>query len=311
MIRQASIDITAVGGYLPLKVVVNDDFASMVATSNEWITSHTGIRERRFASVSMLTSDMAAEAARSMSVDLSDVDGIIVATATPDYQGFPSTACVLVEKLGLSQVKIAFDLVAGCTGFVYALEQARALVHCGSCRKMLVVGAEKMSSVLDFSDRNTCVLFGDGAGCVIVEEGDGLKRTLLGVEGKGADSLYINQSRHIVMNGRAVYNFAVTKMTEIIARLTQEEGISLADISWIVPHQANERIIKAAAERLGVDVEKFYLNVSRYANTSAATIPLALWDMEKEGKLKQGDILLLVAFGAGLTYGGNCLVWKK
>lgn len=311
MTSQNSIDILSVGGSLAKRIVTNDELSHIVETSDEWITTHTGIKERRFSEDGVLTSDLAVEAALSMGVSLSDVDGVIVATATPDYKGFPSTACIIVEKLHLNNVHVAFDMAAGCTGFIYALETARALVVAGTCSKLLIFGAETMSSVLDFTDRNTCVLFGDGAGCALVAAGSGLKKSIIGVEGSGAKSLYINSKNHLKMDGRAVYKFAVARIVEVIQNLADDMGTTPSDITWIVPHQANERIIRAAAARLHIREDKFFLNVDKMANTSAASIPLALWDMDTQGKLKKGDSVLLIGFGAGLTYGGNYLIWNK
>jgi 3-oxoacyl-[acyl-carrier-protein] synthase-3 len=261
------------------------------------------------------------------------LDMIVLATVTPDYIGSPSTACIVQEKLGAKQAA-AMDISAGCSGFVYALETAAGLLSLrAEKRRALVLGVEVLSKVTDWDDRGSCVLFGDGAGAVVLEktpspaEGPGkrgLLRTTLGADGSGADYLILRRGggrfpfkagetidtpAHIEMNGRAVYNFAVKAMTETIEKLLAEEGIGAADLAWIVPHQANARIVQAAAKRLEIPEEKFFLNIEEYANTSAASIPIALDELNRGGRLRRGDLILTVGFGGGLTYGGNLIVW--
>lgn len=309
MEQQESIVISALGSYLPDKIITNDNLSKIVDTSDKWIVSHTGIKERRYASENEKVSDLAIKAIKNMKKNVSDVDAIIVATATPDYKGFPSTACVISEKMQLSNVNIAFDLTAGCTGFIYALENARALIMARSAKKVLVVGTEILSRVVDFTDRNTCVLFADGAGCVLVEKGNGVFNSIIKVEKMGSNQLFIDKKSHIKMNGRAVYNFAVKRLVDTIEMLVDKNNIDLKDIDYIVPHQANNRILQAAAKRLNIAEDKFYSNVDKVANTSAASIPIALDYLSKEVEIKKGANILLVGFGAGLTYGGVFFKW--
>lgn len=312
-----SIQITAVGAYAPPKVLTNTELSTIVDTSDEWIRSHTGIGERHIAEKEQTTSDLAMLAVEDLLTRFGrskeEIDGIVVATATSDYPGFPSTACLLAERLGTSGP--ALDVSAGCTGFIYALEVARAMILSNSMRNALVIGAEKLSSVINWKDRNTCVLFGDGAGCVLLEQDSskqGLLDTLLKAEGAGSGALTIDPGqRCITMEGRAVYNFAVRSIGETILSLVQRNNLTIDDIDWIVPHQANKRIISACAKRYSLNEDAFYLNIEHYANTSAASIPLALAEMQKRGLLKEGQKLLFVGFGAGLTYGGSLLVWHQ
>lgn len=321
--------VRSVGSYLPHEVVTNDDLAKRIDTSDEWIFSHTGIKRRRIASEQEACSDLAFEAARlaleRAGIPASEIDLIIVATATPDYNGFPSTACIVQERLGASRAG-AMDMAAACTGFIYAVETASNFIRSGAAQNVLVIGSETLSRVLDWKDRNTCVLFGDGAGAVLLsaEEGDsGVIRSLLRSDGSGAEHLLIpaggsrapfrvgasgQQNACIQMNGRQVYNFAVRVIGETIKTLLGDE-IGLADIAYIVPHQANVRIMNAAAKRLGIPNEKFYMNIEEYANTSAASIPIALDEMVSRERLKRGDLIITVGFGGGLTYGGNLIRW--
>jgi 3-oxoacyl-[acyl-carrier-protein] synthase-3 len=261
------------------------------------------------------------------------LDMIVLATATADYYGCPPTACIVQDKLGAKNAG-AMDLSAGCTGFIYALETAAGLLARNPGRKRaLVIGSEVLSRVTDWDDRGSCVLFGDGAGAVVIEktanpsEGPGrrgLLRTILRADGSGAESLIIRQggsrhpfkkgetvekATHLEMNGRAVYNFAVKAVTETIGNLLEQEGITAGDVSRIVPHQANARIVQAAGKRLGIPEEKFFLNIEEYANTSAASIPIALDEMNRSGQARRGDLILTVGFGGGLTYGGNLIIW--
>ncbi|NCC64933.1 MAG: ketoacyl-ACP synthase III [Spirochaetia bacterium] len=312
-----SIQITALGSYAPPKVVTNTDLKNLVDTSDAWIQSHTGIQERHIAQHDMSTCDMAylsiEDLLKTHNRKASEIDGIICATATADYPGFPSVACMLAERLGTTGP--AMDISAGCTGFIYALEVARSMIASQSMKNALVVGSEKLSSVIDWKDRNTCVLFGDGAGCALLEakdEGIGIMDTYLKAEAAGSKSLVINpQTRAIEMDGRAVYAFAVRTIGQTIETLVKRNNLSLDEIDWIVPHQANKRIITACAKRFEIQEEKFYMNIQHYANTSAASIPIALKEMEQKGLLKEGQKILLVGFGAGLTYGGTLLTWHQ
>ncbi|MGH0052554.1 MAG: beta-ketoacyl-ACP synthase III [Sphaerochaetaceae bacterium] len=310
-----SVHITALGSYTPSKVVTNTDLSEMVDTSDLWIKSHTGIRERHIAEKNELTSTLAYRATQDLleaySIEASHIDGIICATATPDYSGFPSVACMIAEQFGITGP--AMDVSAGCTGFIYALEVARAMIAIGSMRNALVIGAEKLSSVVNWKDRNTCVLFGDGAGCALLEaseEGTGILDTLLKAEAAGTKALVVSQENHTIeMDGRAVYSFAVRTIGQTIRTLVERNNLSIEEIDWIVPHQANQRIIQACAKRYEIPEEKFYMNIAHYANTSAASIPLALREMDKKDLLKHGQKILMVGFGAGLTYGGTLLTW--
>ncbi len=290
----------------------------MVDTSDAWIQSHTGIRERHIADEEETTSNLAYKAIEdlltSYNLEASHIDGIVCATATPpDYPGFPSVACMIAEQFGITGP--ALDVSAGCTGFIYALEVARAMIATGSMKNALVVGAEKLSSVVNWKDRNTCVLFGDGgAGCALLEpskeEETGFIDTLLKAEAAGTKALTIHPEKHAIeMDGRAVYSFAVRTIGSTIETLVKRNNLAMEDIDWIVPHQANQRIIQACSKRYGIPEEKFYMNIDRFANTSAASIPLALREMDRAGLLKKGQRILMVGFGAGLTYGGTLLTW--
>jgi 3-oxoacyl-[acyl-carrier-protein] synthase-3 len=340
-----AIEITGTGRGVPSQRVTNQDLAARLDTSDEWIRSHTGIGARHLAAEESAASDLALEAAQkalAMSASMSGggweaaaqtLDMIVLATVTPDHIGSPSTACIVQEKLGAKQAA-AMDISAGCSGFIYALETAAGLLSLRAGKKRaLVLGAEVLSKVTDWDDRGSCVLFGDGAGAAVLEktsapaEGPGkrgLLRTVLGADGAGAGYLMlrrggsrfpfkagetIDKPAHIEMNGRAVYNFAVKAMTETIEKLLAEEGIGVTDLAWIVPHQANARIVQAAAKRLDIPEEKFFLNIEEYANTSAASIPIALDELNRDGKLRRGDLVMTVGFGGGLTYGGNLIVW--
>ncbi len=310
------IYISAIGSYVPEKIVTNNDLAKSVDTSDEWIHSHTGIRERRIADTEEKCSDLAVKAALNLFAKgkriKDDIDGIVVATATADHYGFPSTACIVAEKLGIKGAA-ALDIGAGCTGFIYALEVARGMILSGSMTKALVFGSEKLSEVVNWKDRNTCVLFGDGAGCVLLEKAEeqkGIIDSTLHAEGSGSLALAITQdTQTITMEGRAVYAFAVRAIGETILELLRRNDLTIADITWIVPHQANNRIIAACSKRYGFDASLFYMNIERYANTSAASIPIALAEMDEKGLLKSGQKILFVGFGAGLTYGGTLIQW--
>jgi 3-oxoacyl-[acyl-carrier-protein] synthase-3 len=343
-----AVEIIATGRAAPPRRVTNGDLAERLDTSDEWIRSHTGIGARHIAGEGVAVSDLALEAARNALTqavetgrvpetsikDLAEtLDFIVLGTSTPDYQVCPSAACIVQDKLGASRAG-AMDLGAGCSGFVYSLETAAGLLELrGGRKRALVIGAEILSRFVDWNDRSMCVLFGDGAGAVLVEktgapnegpEKRGLLRTILGSDGAGAEHLIVRKggSRnayragdivdlppHIEMNGRAVYNFAVKNVTGAIEQLLLEENITINDIRRIVPHQANARIIQAAAKRLGIPEEKFFMNIEGYANTSAASIPIALDELNRSGGIARGDMILIVGFGAGLTYGGGLIIW--
>jgi 3-oxoacyl-[acyl-carrier-protein] synthase-3 len=352
METKMAIEIIGTGKAVPAQRVSNDDLAARVDTSDEWIRSHTGIGNRHFADDETATSDIALEAAKNALAmgagyrgdDLGErdrcaaemaksIDMIILGTATPDYVGTPSTACIVQHKLGAENAG-AFDVSAGCTGFIYGLEAAAGMLSIGGSRKRaLVIGAEVLSKVMDWNDRNTCVLFGDGAGAVVIEKTDapcegpkrrGLIRTLLYADGSGSEHLLfrrggtrnpfkpgetIERGICVEMNGQEVYNFAVRAVFDTARALMQAEGLEPDDITWIVPHQANARIVQSAVKRLKIPAEKFYLNIEEYANTSAASIPLALDEMNRDGKLNKGDLIMTIGFGGGLTYGGNIIIW--
>lgn len=337
--------ITALACYVPPRVVTNDELSQTVDTSDEWIVSHTGIRERRIADSGTSASDLAIEAGRraleQRGIEPADIDLVIVATSTPDYMPFPASACMVQHRLGCATAG-AFDLQAGCTGFVYGLETARAFVAAAGARRVLVIGSEVLTSITNWSDRNTCVLFGDGAGAVIVEAAGGgeaagsgmnatsaaaahrIVRSWLRSDGGGETALMrsvggsrvpFDSERHgqadmyLTMDGKRVYLFAVDAIVQTVRRICAQAEMEPNDLDWIVPHQANLRIIEAAAKRLRLPVERFYTNLERYANTSAASIPLALEEMAQGGLLEPGMTALTVGFGAGLTYGGNLIIW--
>jgi len=320
--------IQSAGFYVPENIRTNDELSSMVDTNDEWIYTHTGIRERRIAGPSEAASDLAVKASeialKRGQVSPEDIDLILVATSTPDYNSFPSTASLVQEKLGITGAG-AMDLAAACTGFAYGLETARVFINAGSAKKVLVIGTEIFSRIVDWSDRNTCVLFGDGAGAVVVsstESGESqIFDSILGSDGAGAEYLMREGggsrcpnptegvSPFVTMNGRRVYNFAVKVIGKTIMDLLERHNLTIDDIDYIVPHQANIRIIEASAKRTGIPLEKFYTNMEKYANTSAASIPIALGEMEDKGLLKRGNLIITVGFGAGLTYGGNILRW--
>ena len=324
-----SIAIRSVGVSIPEKRMVNDDLAAIVETNDEWIRSHTGIGARHIAADGQQTSDLAAQAALSAlekaKVSPREIDLIVLATATPDYFGFPSTACIVQDKIG-AQGCAALDVNAGCTGFIYALDVASSMLEARKARHALVIGAEALSRIVDWQDRSTCVLFGDGAGAAVIsrieEAGRGLIASVLGAEGSGAMDLFLIQEERnatferaaplvpkISMNGKKVYDFAVKTITVLVKRLLHASAYRIEDFKWIVPHQANARIVQAAAKRLGVDESRFYLNMMEYANTSAASIPIALDEMDAKGMLQKGDLIMLVGFGAGLTYGAQAIRW--
>ena len=333
--------ITGTGISIPAKKIDNEELSSFMDTSDEWIRSHTGIGSRHIAGDDIATSDLAIEAShqalKSAGIKAEQVDLIIVATATPDYLGFPSTACIVQGALGAENAA-AFDLVAGCTGFIYGLDAADAMLRNRSFNNTgnkyaLVIGSEILSHKVDWNDRNTAVLFGDGAGAVVLEnrenlddseESLGLVGSILKSDGTGFEALIVPKggSRNpykngelvgsgsfIEMDGRKVYNFAVRVNTLLVKELLIKQGLTMEDIKWIVPHQANSRILQAVAKRIGFSQEKIFMNIEKYANTSAASIPIALNELLSSGQLQRGDWIMMLGFGAGLSYGGNLIQW--
>jgi 3-oxoacyl-[acyl-carrier-protein] synthase-3 len=311
--------VRGVGGYLPAKVLTNADLSKMVDTTDEWITARTGIAKRHIAAEGETTSDMAAAAARkameAAGVGPDDIDLIIVATATPDYT-FPATATVVQNKLGITR-GAAFDLQAVCSGFVYAVATADNFLARGQFERALVIGAETFSRILDWSDRSTCVLFGDGAGAIVLERqtkaqaGDrGVKGIHLRSDGRYRDLLYVDGGPsttqtvgHLRMVGNQVFKHAVGKISDSVKAAAADAGLAVSEIDWFVPHQANQRILNAVAERLGLDEHKVISTVADHGNTSAASVPLALAVATEDGRVKPGDLILIEAIGGGLTWG--------
>lgn len=322
--------ILGTGRALPDKIVTNNDLAKTVDTNDEWVVSRTGIRERRIADPEVATSDLATEAAlkalAKAGVKAEDIDLIIVATSTPDFSAFPATACVVQKNIGAKKAA-AFDLETACSGFVYSMVIANQFIATGMYKYCLVIGAEVFSRIIDWSDRNTCVLFGDGAGAVVLgpAEGDnGILASELGADGEGSRFLdvYAGGTRMPVtqevldkklntirMDGSEVFKFAVRIMEQASVAALGKAGMVAADIDYLVPHQANIRIVSAAAKRLGLSLEKVAVNLDKYANTSAASVPIALDEALEAGKIKDGDIVVMVGFGAGLTWGAAVLRW--
>ena len=320
--------ITAVGRYLPEERLTNHDLEKMVDTSDEWIRSRTGIQERRILrDKDKATTYMAIEAAREAldrrGMDPADIDVIIVATVTPDMF-FPANACQVQEALGAVKAW-GFDLSAACTGFVFGLATAASLIECGRYRNVLLIGSDKMSSITDYTDRNTCVLFGDAAGAVLLEpdtSGNGLVDTVNRSDGKNWEALCMlgggslnppthetvdRKMHYIHQDGRTVFRFAVSAFANVAAEVMQRNGLTSRDVRYFVPHQANQRIIQAAARRMGLGEDQVMLNINRYGNTTAATIPLCLYDWEHE--LRKGDNIILAAFGGGFTWGAAYMRW--
>ncbi len=328
--ERISVIIRGTGSYYPGTVVTNDDLAARVDTSDEWIRSRTGIRERRFAGAGESTSDMATAAARraleSAGIGAEAVDLVVVATMTPDMP-FPATACLVQSKLGLPKVA-AFDLQAACSGFVYGLSVVSGLLRGGEFNTALLIGAEKMSSVLDFEDRSTCVLFGDGAGAAVLTRDDtpgcGILGSLTGADGSNPDLLcqpgggsslpasvgtVAARSHFLKMNGKEIFKTAVRTMGSASLDLLERYGYRPSDLDLVIPHQANMRIIDSLAKRLDLPMERFHNDLDRFGNTSAASIPIALDEALRAGRIKRGDLLLLVAFGAGLTWASSLVKW--
>ncbi len=325
--------IIGTGSFMPEKVLTNDDISKIVDTSDEWITTRTGIKERRIAAEGQATSDLAAEAARRAIADAGicpeEISLIVVATVTPDMF-FPSTACFVQKKIGAANA-VCFDISAACSGFLYALQVARHFINTGNRTTALVIGAEKLSSLINWQDRNTCVLFGDGAGAVVIrraEEGSDAQgrvlSTVMGSDGNLADLLKVpgggsacpitaenapSRPNTIHMEGRETFKHAVTRMCQASEQALEMAGLKKEDITLIIPHQANLRIIQAIADRLGLPHDKAFVNLDKYGNTSAATIPVALDEARRAGRLKKGDIVLLVAFGGGFTWASSVVRW--
>jgi len=321
--------ITAVGMYVPQKIYDNKYFESIVDTNDEWIVTRTGIKERRILE-NGATSDMASEAIidllKSKKLSPEEIDLIIVATVTPDMF-FPSTACLVQNKIGAKNAW-GFDLSGACSGFLFALQTGASFIESGNYKKVIVVGADKMSAITDYTDRNTCILFGDAAAAVLLEPTEdlnyGIKDSLLFCDGSGKDSLYMkgggslnpashetvdNKWHYIYQDGKAVFKVAVKGMADVAVDIMKKNNLKSEDIAYLVPHQANLRIIDATAERMGVTKDKVMINIDKYGNTTAATIPLCLVEYYREGKVKKGDNLILAAFGAGYTWGSIYLTW--
>lgn len=306
--------IIGISGFVPGKPVSNKDLSKIVTDSDpDWVKTRTGIEYRHFAGKDIHSSDMAhsasIEALEKSGLKSEDLDLIIVCTTSPD-NSFPSTATKLQGKLGCKNIP-SFDLQAVCAGFVYGLETANNFIESGKYNNVLLVGVDKMSSLLDMKDRATAVLFGDGAGAVILQKSMGnYPLTDIYSDGSCWDILYTDQEQNTIqMNGKEVYKHAVEKMWASMVSLLKKSGLSIDDISYVVPHQANERIIDSIAKKFDLPAEKVVKTISKYANNSAATIPLALWDMSKEGKLKKGDLIIMTALGGGLTWGSALLEW--
>ncbi|MBX6358773.1 MAG: ketoacyl-ACP synthase III [Acidobacterium ailaaui] len=323
--------ISALGTYVPPRTLTNADLEKMVETSDQWIVERTGIRERHLVEKGQATSDMAVEAARKClaerGVAPEEVEAILVATVTPDMM-FPSTACLVQNKLG-AKGAWGFDLSAACSGFVYALQMGTKLVESGAHSKVLVIGADTMSSIIDYTDRATCILFGDGAGAVLIEpasEGEvGMVDYVHEIDGSGACSLYMpgggslhpssaetvaKKMHYVHQDGQAVYKYAVRKMAEATEKVLERNGLKGTDLGCFIPHQANKRIILSTAERLGMPTERVIINIDRYGNTTAGTIPIAMQTAREEGRLKKEDLVLIASVGAGFTVGAALLRWE-
>ncbi|WP_408010699.1 beta-ketoacyl-ACP synthase III [Pseudalkalibacillus sp. A8] len=307
--------VIGIGRYVPERVMTNADLEKMVDTSDEWIRTRTGIEERRIAENDMDTSHMAEragkEALRDAGLDASDIDLILVATVTGDY-GFPSVACLIQERLGATNA-VAMDISAACAGFIYGMITAKQYIDTDTYKNVLVIGVEKLSKITDWEDRNTAVLFGDGAGAAVIAPVDDDKGILsfdMGSDGSGAKYLYQNGD-HLYMNGREVFKFAVRQMPESSMKVVEKAGLKKEDVDFLIPHQANIRIMEAARERLGLPQEKMASTVAKYGNTSSSSIPIALVEARESGKVKDGDVLVLVGFGGGLTWGAVALRWGK
>ena len=321
--------ITGVGGYVPDYILNNEELSRMVDTTDEWITTRVGIKERRILTEEGLgTSYLARKAAKQLiqktGVDPDTIDALIVTTTTPDYK-FPSTASIVLGKLGLKNA-FAFDFSAACCGFLYTLDVAASMIQSGRYKKIIVIGADKMSSLVDYTDRATCVLFGDGAGAVLVEateeENVGVQNSYLRTDGQGLPFLHMkaggsvcppshftvdHRLHYLYQEGRTVFRYAVTDMSNDVMKIMEMNNLKADEVNWVIPHEANLRIIEAVTKRAGIPLDKVVVNIERYGNTSAATIPLALWDAESQ--LKKGDNIIFTAFGAGFVHGASFYKW--
>ena len=321
--------ITGVGGYVPDYILNNEELSRMVDTTDEWITTRVGIKERRILTEEGLgTSYLARKAAKQLiqktGVDPDTIDALIVTTTTPDYK-FPSTASIVLGKLGLKNA-FAFDFSAACCGFLYTLDVAASMIQSGRYKKIIVIGADKMSSLVDYTDRATCVLFGDGAGAVLVEateeENVGVQNSYLRTDGQGLPFLHMkaggsvcppshftvdHRLHYLYQEGRTVFRYAVTDMSNDVMKIMEMNNLTADDVNWVIPHEANLRIIEAVTKRAGIPLDKVVVNIDHYGNTSAATIPLALWDAESN--LKKGDNVIFTAFGAGFVHGASFYKW--
>lgn len=321
--------ITGVGGYVPDYILNNEELSRMVDTTDEWITTRVGIKERHILTEEGLgTSYLARKSAKQLiqktGVDPDTIDALIVTTTTPDYK-FPSTASIVLGKLGLKNA-FAFDFSAACCGFLYTLDVAASMIQSGRYKKIIVIGADKMSSLVDYTDRATCVLFGDGAGAVLVEateeENVGVQNSYLRTDGQGLPFLHMkaggsvcppshftvdHRLHYLYQEGRTVFRYAVTDMSNDVMKIMEMNNLKADDVNWVIPHEANLRIIEAVTKRAGIPLDKVVVNIERYGNTSAATIPLALWDAESQ--LKKGDNIIFTAFGAGFVHGASFYKW--
>lgn len=321
--------ITGVGGYVPDYILNNEELSRMVDTTDEWITTRVGIKERRILTEEGLgTSYLARKAAKQLiqktGVDPDTIDALIVTTTTPDYK-FPSTASIVLGKLGLKNA-FAFDFSAACCGFLYTLDVAASMIQSARYKKIIVIGADKMSSLVDYTDRATCVLFGDGAGAVLVEateeENVGVQNSYLRTDGQGLPFLHMkaggsvcppshftvdHRLHYLYQEGRTVFRYAVTDMSNDVMKIMEMNNLKADDVNWVIPHEANLRIIEAVTKRAGIPLDKVVVNIDHYGNTSAATIPLALWDAESQ--LKKGDNVIFTAFGAGFVHGASFYKW--
>ncbi|KAB7667551.1 beta-ketoacyl-ACP synthase III [Bacillus sp. B1-b2] len=311
-----STGIIGIGRELPEKILTNFDLEKMVDTNDEWIRTRTGIEERRIADDNTETSDIAYAAAKKAIADAGitpeDIDMILVATVTPD-QAFPSVACMIQEKLGATKAA-AMDLSAACAGFMYGMVTGKQFIDSGVYKHVLVVGVEKLSKITDWEDRNTAVLFGDGAGAVVlgkVSEGRGILSFELGADGTGGKHLFLNEQDYIYMNGREVFKFAVRQMGESSENVLAKAGLTKEDVDFLIPHQANIRIMEASRQRLNLPEEKLSKTVHKYGNTSAASIPISLVEELEAGKIKEDDVIVMVGFGGGLTWGAIAIRWGK
>lgn len=330
MEKKYNATVTALGMYVPDKILDNAYFEKIVDTTDEWIRTRTGIKERRMLEQGA-TSDLAARAAQDLldthKIKAEDIDVIIVATVTPDMF-FPATACLVQDKIGANKAW-GFDLSAACSGFLFAFQTGASLVESGTYKKVLVIGADKMSAIVDYTDRNNCILFGDAAAAVLLEPTEdknyGLKDSILRTDGSGKEALNMKgggslnppshetvdkKMHYLYQDGKAVFKVAVKGMADVSYELMKKNNLTGEDISYLVPHQANMRIIDATAERMGINRDKVMINIDRYGNTTAATIPLCIVEYYRNGKIKKGDNLILAAFGAGYTWGSSYLVWS-